>query len=103
MITHPGIDPVAFAIGPVQIHWYGLMYLVGFLAGAWLGMYRAKRPGSGWMPQQVWDLLFYVAVGVILGGRLGYALFYQFDHYAAEPLDILKHLENERLQEKLNR
>lgn len=80
-------DPVAFSIGSVQVHWYGLMYLVGFLGGYWLGVYRAT-PTSGWDKGQVSDLLFYIAVGVILGGRLGYILFYKTSYYLAHPLEI---------------
>ncbi len=90
MLVHPDIDPVAFSIGPVRVHWYGLMYLVGFVAGAGLGVYRAGRPGSGWRSQEVWDLLFYVALGVILGGRLGYVLFYNLGHYIEDPLELLR-------------
>lgn len=84
----PEIDPIAIHLGPLKIHWYGLMYLVGFLGGWWVGVYRAKRPGSGWDPKEVSDYLFYIALGVILGGRLGYVLFYNFSHYLKQPLDI---------------
>ena len=66
MLTYPDIDPVAVRIGPLAIHWYGLMYLAGFGAGWWLGRVRAKRPDSGWKPTHIDDLLFYVAVGIIL-------------------------------------
>jgi phosphatidylglycerol:prolipoprotein diacylglycerol transferase len=90
MLTYPQIDPVAFSIGPLKVHWYGLMYLVGFVGGWWLGVHRAKKPNSGWTEQQVGDLLFYVALGVILGGRLGYVLFYDFANYVQEPLNIFK-------------
>lgn len=89
MLTHPNIDPVAFSVGPIQVHWYGLMYLLGFLGGYWLGVYRAGRPGSEWRKQEVADLLFYVAVGVIVGGRLGYILFYNPGYYLQHPLEIL--------------
>lgn len=89
MLTHPNIDPIAFSLGPIQVHWYGLMYLVGFLGGYWLGVYRAGRPGSGWQKQEVADLLFYVAVGVIVGGRFGYILFYNPGYYLHHPLEIL--------------
>lgn len=82
----PQIDPVAVAIGPLQIHWYGLMYLVGFAAAWLLGIYRAKQPGSGWNKDQVGDLIFYSAMGVILGGRLGYVLFYNFGQFLDNPL-----------------
>lgn len=89
MIVHPGIDPVAFSIGPVSVQWYGLMYLAGFVAGYWLGVVRARRPGSGWTSDDVADVLFYIAIGVILGGRLGYVLFYNAGYYLDNPLEIL--------------
>ena len=90
MLTYPDIDPVAIAFGPVQIHWYGLMYLIGFLGGWWLGRVRARRPGSGWQPQEIADLLFYVALGVILGGRLGYVLFYDLGGFLSDPLSLVR-------------
>jgi phosphatidylglycerol:prolipoprotein diacylglycerol transferase len=80
------IDPVALDLGFLQIHWYGLMYLVGFAAAWWLGVWRARRAGSGWTEQQISDLIFWGAVGVVLGGRVGYVLFYQFDYFVANPL-----------------
>ncbi|MFW1678096.1 prolipoprotein diacylglyceryl transferase [Pontibacter sp. JAM-7] len=80
------IDPVALNLGPLQIHWYGLMYLLGFAAAWWLGARRARRAGSGWTEDQVSDLIFWGAIGVILGGRLGYVLFYNFDQFLQEPL-----------------
>ena len=84
----PDIDPVAISIGSLKIHWYGLMYLVGFIGGWWLGTYRARRPNSGWQPVEVGDVLFYIALGVILGGRLGYVLFYNFGYYFKHPLEV---------------
>ncbi|MCW8908142.1 MAG: prolipoprotein diacylglyceryl transferase [Sedimenticola sp.] len=90
MLTYPEIDPVMISLGPVSIHWYGAMYLVGFVAGWWLGRVRAARPGSGWSVQQVDDLLFYIALGVVLGGRLGYSLFYSFETLLQDPLSILR-------------
>ncbi len=89
MLTNPNIDPVAFSLGPIKVHWYGLMYLVGFLGGYWLGVYRAGRPGSGWRKAEIADLLFYVALGVIAGGRLGYILFYNPGYYLQHPLEVL--------------
>jgi len=80
------IDPLAVSLGPLQIHWYGLMYLVGFAAAWWLGSWRARQPGSGWSEQQVSDLVFWGALGVILGGRCGYVLFYHFDYFLQDPL-----------------
>lgn len=90
MLIAPNIDPVAIAIGPVKIHWYGLMYLIGFAALWWFGLRQARKPGSGWTPDQVSDLVFYGALGVILGGRLGYVLFYNLDFYVQHPLDAFK-------------
>ncbi|MEA3278428.1 MAG: prolipoprotein diacylglyceryl transferase [Pseudomonadota bacterium] len=90
MLSYPEIDPVALALGPLKIHWYGLMYLVGF-AGLWgLGRYRASIPAFGWTTQMMDDVLFYGILGTILGGRLGYMLFYGFDQLVANPLSILK-------------
>ncbi len=89
MIQNPDIDPIAISVGPVQVHWYGLMYLVGFLGGYWLGLYRAGRPGSGWYRQEIGDLLFFIAVGIIAGGRLGYVLFYNISYYLSHPLEVL--------------
>ena len=86
MIVHPNFDPVAIAIGPLSIHWYGLMYLFGFFAGVMLGRYRAAKPGSGWKPDELTDYLFYVAMGTIIGGRLGYVLFYNLGFYLEFPL-----------------
>lgn len=90
MLTYPAIDPVAIAIGPLKIHWYGLMYLVAF-ATAWaLAVYRVRKPGSGWTEAQVSDLLFYCAMGIILGGRVGYVLFYNFPQFLQDPLWLFR-------------
>lgn len=89
MLKHPAIDPVAVTIGPVNVHWYGLMYLVGFLAAWYLGRRRAI-PGSGWDARQVSDLVFYGALGAVLGGRIGYVLFYDLDAVMADPLRALR-------------
>ncbi len=90
MLPYPDIDPVAFQLGPLKIHWYGLMYLVGFAGAWWLGRWRARRPDSGWTPGQVDDLLFYVALGVILGGRVGYMLFYNLPVLLEQPWALLR-------------
>ena len=90
MLIAPDIDPVAISFGPLKVHWYGLMYIIGFAAVWWFGTRRAKQPGSGWTPEQVSDLIFYGALGVILGGRFGYVLFYNLPHYLAHPLDLIK-------------
>jgi phosphatidylglycerol:prolipoprotein diacylglycerol transferase len=87
---YPDIDPVAISIGPLNVHWYGLMYLLGFWAGYMLLKYRATQPGSGWQVEQVSDLIFYGALGVILGGRIGYIFFYQFPALIDNPLTLFK-------------
>ncbi len=90
MLTYPQINPIAFHIGPLPVHWYGMMYLVGFFGGWGLAMWRASRPNSGWTKDQVSDLIFYVALGVIAGGRIGYILLYDFSDFMAQPLVIFK-------------
>jgi len=86
----PTIDPVAVSLGPLKIHWYGIMYVLGFLALWWFATRRAREVNSGWKPEEIGDFLFYGMVGVILGGRIGYVLFYNFGYYAKHPLDILR-------------
>ncbi len=88
MLIHPDIDPVIFSIGPVGLRWYGLMYLVGFAAAYYLGLKRLQRINIS--RDEFADLVFYGALGVILGGRMGYALFYNFDRVLAEPLWLFK-------------
>lgn len=89
MLVH-NIDPVAFSIGDIQMHWYGLMYLAGFFLGWILGRYRAAKPGSGWSKTEVDDLLTCTMLGVIIGGRLGYVLFYDLQAYIQNPAEILR-------------
>lgn len=89
MMRHE-ISPVAFSIGGIQMNWYGLMYLAGFAAGWLLGRYRASKPDSGWNRQEVDDLLTIVMLGVILGGRLGYVIFYDPGAYLADPVEIFR-------------
>lgn len=88
MLVHPQIDPIAFAIGPLAVRWYGLMYLVGFAAAWWLGVRRIARGAAPITRAQFDDLIFLAVLGVILGGRLGYVLFYKPAYYAAHPLEI---------------
>lgn len=90
MLIHPQFDPVALHIGSsFGIHWYGVMYLIGFLAFATIGKYRArKQPLLGWAARDIDDLLFYGIMGVILGGRLGYILFYKLSYYLENPLHV---------------
>jgi len=91
VLTHPQFDPVALQIGPIAIHWYGLTYLVAFGLFVWLGALRAKQPqfaSAGWTRRDVEDLLFYGVLGVVIGGRLGYVLFYKPEYYAGHLFEI---------------
>ncbi|BES72656.1 prolipoprotein diacylglyceryl transferase [Marinobacter nanhaiticus D15-8W] len=90
MLRHPQFDPVAFSLGPLKVHWYGLTYLVGFVVGWWLGRIRARKPWSPINEEQMGDLLFYIALGVVLGGRFGYVVFYNFETFLADPLWLLR-------------
>ena len=88
MLVHPDFDPIAFSIGPLAVRWYGLMYLVGFAGGFWLGTRRIAQNLAPVSRAQFDDLLFLAVLGVILGGRLGYVLFYKPGYYAAHPLEV---------------
>jgi phosphatidylglycerol---prolipoprotein diacylglyceryl transferase len=88
MLQHPDIDPVAFSLGPLAVRWYGLMYLAGFAAAWWLGRRRIAQGMSPVTREQFESLIFYGVLGVVLGGRLGYVLFYKPGYYAAHPLEI---------------
>jgi phosphatidylglycerol:prolipoprotein diacylglycerol transferase len=90
MLPFPHIDPVAITIGPLQVRWYGLMYMIGFLAAWGLARHRAAKPGSGWTPAEVDDMLTYGVIGVVLGGRIGYVLFYNLPFFLSEPAEIFK-------------
>ena len=84
-------DPVAFSIGPLAVHWYGIMYLLAFVLFWAVGSYLARtRPWYGWQPKDVGDFLFYGMLGVILGGRLGYVLFYGFESFIENPLFLFR-------------
>ena len=88
MFYLPTIDPVAFSVGPVQVHWYGLMYLFAFIIFYILGRSRARNPQYRIPIAKLDDLLFYGIIGVIVGGRMGYMLFYNFSTLIAEPLSL---------------
>jgi phosphatidylglycerol:prolipoprotein diacylglycerol transferase len=90
VLNYPQFDPVALQIGPLAIRWYGLMYLVGFVGGWYLARRRAQRPDSPVTRAQVDDLVFYVALGVIVGGRIGYMLFYGYDQILDNPLAFFR-------------
>ena len=88
MLVHPDIDPIAFSLGPLAVRWYGLMYLLGFGLAWWLGLRRIAQGQAPIDRRQFDDLIFYAVLGVILGGRLGYVLFYKPGYYLAHPLEI---------------
>lgn len=90
MLPYPDIDPVAIAIGPVKIHWYGLMYVVGIGTTWWLARRRARLGRIPLTGQQIDDLIFYAALGVLLGGRLGYTFFYNLPTFLENPWVILR-------------
>lgn len=90
MISHPNIDPVALYLGPLQIHWYGIMYMIAFVLAWMLATRNSQRPWSPIKKTQVEDLIVYGAWGVILGGRLGYMFFYNTDKWLADPAMLLR-------------
>lgn len=85
MLTYPEIDPVAIALGPIKIHWYGLTYLAGLTFAWWLGRRYTRRPWSPLKREHIDDLIFFSALGVVLGGRIGYILFYGMDRLLTDP------------------
>ena len=96
MLTYPQIDPVALQLGPVAVHWYGLTYLAAFGLFLWLGTRRLRHPPfarltgeQAWSRRDVEDILFLGVVGVVIGGRLGYCLFYKPGYYLSHPLEML--------------
>src|SRR5689334_6260592 len=91
MLMHPQFDPIAFRLGPLAVRWYGLMYLAGFVLFIVLGRHRARQQMlTGWRSSDVDDMLFFGVFGVILGGRLGYVLFYKPLYYLAHPLEVFE-------------
>lgn len=89
MLQYTQPDPIALSLGPLQVRWYGLMYLVGFLGGWWLARQRGRSSGL-FTVNQADDLLFYMVLGVVLGGRIGYVLFYQWGRFLQEPGFLLR-------------
>jgi phosphatidylglycerol:prolipoprotein diacylglycerol transferase len=92
MFVHPQFDPIALRLGPLAIHWYGLMYVVAFGLFLWLAVRRTQMQpyaSLGWTRRDIEDLLFFGVLGVIIGGRLGYVLFYKPGYYASQPLEAL--------------
>ena len=98
MIHYPGFKPIAFefgpffGLGPLQVRWYGIMYLIGFGAAWILARLRAARPQSTWKPNDVDDVVFYAMLGVILGGRVGYVLFYGMEYWLKDGSKSLREL-----------
>jgi phosphatidylglycerol---prolipoprotein diacylglyceryl transferase len=91
MLIHPLPDPIAISIGPLSVHWYGLMYLLAFIQFILLGRVRARQPhmaAAGWKTEHLEDMLFYGVLGVVIGGRLGEVLFYNPAYYFGHPLEI---------------
>lgn len=89
-LNFPQIDPILIEIGPLAVRWYGLMYLFGFMFALWLANKRADKPNSGWTRDQVSDLLFAGFLGVVIGGRVGYVLFYNFGQFLDNPLYLFE-------------
>ncbi|GAA6171101.1 prolipoprotein diacylglyceryl transferase [Colwellia sp. KU-HH00111] len=89
-LQFPVIDPIIFSIGPVALRWYGMMYLIGFIAAMFIANKAADKSGGLWTREQVSDLLFYSFLGVVLGGRVGYVLFYQWEYFLADPLYLFQ-------------
>ena len=89
-MTYPHIDSVIVAVGPLAVRWYGVMYLLGFAAFYWLGKWRSQRKLTDWAVPQIADLLFYGVVGVVIGGRVGFVLFYGFEDFLRDPLWLVR-------------
>lgn len=88
MLTYPKIDPVAFHLGPLSVHWYGIMYLAAFASCWFVLSYRIRASERGFTVDQLSDIIFYAAVGIIVGGRLGYMIFYNWEHLIHKPWEL---------------
>lgn len=90
MLVFPHIDPIAISLGPIKVHWYGLMYLLAFISAWYIAHWRVKHYRLNWTPVQIDDLIFYGALGVIIGGRTGYMIFYNTQELLSNPLNLFK-------------
>ena len=90
MFIYPDIDPIIFSVGPLAVRWYGLMYVIGILGGWYLARRRAALPGSTWTALHVDDVAFFVSMGLIIGGRIGWVLFYGIEDVIHEPMRALR-------------
>jgi len=90
MLQYPEIDPVIFSVGPLAIRWYGMMYLLAFFVAFWIARRQAQKPHSPMSADKVEDLIFYGALGAVLGGRVGYVFFYGFDRFLDNPLWLFR-------------
>jgi phosphatidylglycerol:prolipoprotein diacylglycerol transferase len=90
MFVFPEINPIAFSLGPLKVHWYGLMYLIAFMSAWLIAYWRTQRYQLNWNSEQISDLIFYGALGVILGGRIGYMLFYNLHELLHQPWILFK-------------
>lgn len=90
MLTYPNVDPIALTLGPIAIRWYGIMYVLGFIGAAWVAVYLGKTKPRPFTFEEVADLLFYCAMGVIFGGTIGFILFYDRDRLLVDPLALFK-------------
>ena len=87
---YPDIDPIIFSIGDLALRWYGVSYLAGFVVVWWLGNRRARTHPGGWQTEEISDLVFYGALGAVLGGRIGYVLFYNFEYFLSDPIYLVQ-------------
>src|SRR5690554_5717479 len=90
MLTHPDFDPIVFSIGPLDVHWYGIMYLFAFASAWFIAMYRTRQPDCIVSREQVENLITYGAFGAIIGGRVGYVVLYNFDTWMRDPLWLFR-------------
>ncbi len=89
MLTYPNISPIIAKLGPLELRWYGLMYVIGFILAYFIIKWESKRKGLNYSEDDIYDFVFYLILGVIIGGRIGYIFFYNFDYYITHPSEML--------------